>query len=193
MGSRRRGCAARESRADDAAGGADAVSEADPQSDRPARGGADLAGRTVSGSAQRGARLGGRATGGRGAEAAPGNVGDLARIWRRRGSGRGDSNDSRCARQRRRRARQRSAWRACAGSRRGVRRCSLTNSLVVGCAIGEKSAHSRAWSRRRIGVARSSEDQGVTPSGLPAVRRIAVEIAWAWLRYQPTSALAQMV
>ena len=34
-------------------------------------------------------------------------------------------------------------------------------------------------------------DQGVAPSGLPAVRRIAVEIAWAWLRYQPTSALAQ--
>ena len=34
-------------------------------------------------------------------------------------------------------------------------------------------------------------DQGVTPSGLPAVRRIAVEVAWAWLRYQPTSVLTQ--
>jgi transposase len=34
-------------------------------------------------------------------------------------------------------------------------------------------------------------DQGVAPSGLPAVRRIAVEIAWAWVRYQPTSALTQ--
>ena len=32
-------------------------------------------------------------------------------------------------------------------------------------------------------------DQGLTRSGLPAVRRIAVEIAWAWLRYQPTSTL----
>jgi transposase len=34
-------------------------------------------------------------------------------------------------------------------------------------------------------------DQGVMPSGVPAVKRVAVEIAWAWLRYQPTSALAQ--
>ena len=34
-------------------------------------------------------------------------------------------------------------------------------------------------------------DRGVAPSGLPAVRRIAVELAWAWLRYQPTSALTQ--
>jgi transposase len=34
-------------------------------------------------------------------------------------------------------------------------------------------------------------DQGVAPSGLPAVRRVAVEIAWAWVRYQPTSALTQ--
>ena len=34
-------------------------------------------------------------------------------------------------------------------------------------------------------------DQGLARSGLPAVRRVAVEIAWAWLRYQPTSALAR--
>ena len=34
-------------------------------------------------------------------------------------------------------------------------------------------------------------DQGLARSGLPAVRRVAVEIAWAWLRYQPTSALTQ--
>jgi transposase len=34
-------------------------------------------------------------------------------------------------------------------------------------------------------------DQGIAPSGLPAVRRIAVELAWAWLRYQPTSALTR--
>jgi transposase len=34
-------------------------------------------------------------------------------------------------------------------------------------------------------------DQGLVRSGLPAVRRVAVEIAWAWLRYQPTSALTQ--
>jgi transposase len=34
-------------------------------------------------------------------------------------------------------------------------------------------------------------DQGLTRSGIPAIRRVAVEIAWAWLRYQPTSALSQ--
>jgi transposase len=28
-------------------------------------------------------------------------------------------------------------------------------------------------------------------SGLAAVRRIAVEVAWAWLRFQPRSALTQ--
>ena len=32
-------------------------------------------------------------------------------------------------------------------------------------------------------------DQGLARSGLPAVRRVAVEIAWAWRRYQRTSAL----
>jgi transposase len=34
-------------------------------------------------------------------------------------------------------------------------------------------------------------DQGLTRSGLPAVRRIAVEIGWAWTRYQPLSALTR--
>lgn len=34
-------------------------------------------------------------------------------------------------------------------------------------------------------------DQGLVRSGLPAVRRIAIELAWAWRRYQPTSALTQ--
>jgi transposase len=34
-------------------------------------------------------------------------------------------------------------------------------------------------------------DQGLARSGLRAVRRIAVEIAWAWRRYQPDSALTQ--
>jgi transposase len=34
-------------------------------------------------------------------------------------------------------------------------------------------------------------DQGLARSGLPAVRRVAVEIAWAWRRYQPLSALTQ--
>ena len=59
----------------------------------------------------------------------------------------------------------------------------LRNRRQVGALTGLVSAPHRsgtiAW------------DQGVTPSGLPAVRRIAVEVAWAWLRYQPTSTLTQ--
>jgi transposase len=59
----------------------------------------------------------------------------------------------------------------------------LRNRREVGALTGLVSAPYRsgtiAW------------DQGVAPSGLPAVRRIAVEIAWAWVRYQPTSALTQ--
>ena len=59
----------------------------------------------------------------------------------------------------------------------------LRNRRQVGALTGLVSAPHRsgtiAW------------DQGVTPSGLPAVRRIAVEVAWAWLRYQPTSVLTQ--
>jgi transposase len=34
-------------------------------------------------------------------------------------------------------------------------------------------------------------DAGLSRSGLPAVRRIAIEIAWAWRRYQPHSALTR--
>jgi transposase len=34
-------------------------------------------------------------------------------------------------------------------------------------------------------------DQGLARTGIPAVRRVAVEIAWAWRRSQPTSALSQ--
>jgi transposase len=34
-------------------------------------------------------------------------------------------------------------------------------------------------------------DQGLVRSGIPAVRRLAIELAWAWLRYQPTSGLTQ--
>jgi transposase len=62
-------------------------------------------------------------------------------------------------------------------------RRGLRNRREVGALTGLVSAPYRsgtlAW------------DQGVAPSGLPAVRRVAVEIAWAWLRYQRTSALTQ--
>ena len=59
----------------------------------------------------------------------------------------------------------------------------LRNRRQVGALTGLVSAPYRSGTIMR--------DQGVAPSGLPAVRRIAVEIAWAWLRYQPTSALTQ--
>jgi transposase len=59
----------------------------------------------------------------------------------------------------------------------------LRNRRQVGALTGLVSAPYRSGTIVR--------DQGVTPSGLPAVRRVAVEIAWAWVRYQPTSALTQ--
>jgi transposase len=34
-------------------------------------------------------------------------------------------------------------------------------------------------------------DQGLTRGGIPGVRRVAVELAWGWLRYQPESVLSQ--
>jgi len=62
-------------------------------------------------------------------------------------------------------------------------RRALRNRREVGALTGLVSAPYRSGTIVR--------DQGIAPSGLPAVRRVAVEIAWAWLRYQPTSALAQ--
>lgn len=59
----------------------------------------------------------------------------------------------------------------------------LRNRRQVGALTGLVSAPFRSG-KVRI-------DQGLARSGLPAVRRIAVEIAWAWLRYQPGSALAR--
>jgi transposase len=57
----------------------------------------------------------------------------------------------------------------------------LRNRRQVGALTGLVSAP-YASGQTRI-------DQGLMRGGLPAVRRIAIEIAWAWLRYQPTSAL----
>lgn len=59
----------------------------------------------------------------------------------------------------------------------------LRNRRQVGALAGLVSAPSRSGTR--------VVDQGLTRSGLPAVRRIAVEIAWAWIRYQPMSALTR--
>lgn len=60
---------------------------------------------------------------------------------------------------------------------------ALRNRREVGALSGLVSAPYRSGSIQR--------DQGLVRSGVPAVRRLAVELAWAWVRYQPTSALTQ--
>lgn len=60
---------------------------------------------------------------------------------------------------------------------------ALRNRREVGALAGLVSAPYRSGTR--------VVDQGLARTGIPAVRRIAVEIAWAWLRYQPSSALSQ--
>ena len=37
----------------------------------------------------------------------------------------------------------------------------------------------------------SSHDQGITRAGNKHVRRLMVQLAWGWVRYQPDSALTQ--
>ena len=60
---------------------------------------------------------------------------------------------------------------------------TLRNRRQVGALSGLVSVPYRSGQR--------AVDQGLARSGVPAVRRIAVEIAWAWRRYQPTSALTR--
>ena len=60
---------------------------------------------------------------------------------------------------------------------------ALKNRRDVGALSGLVSAPYRSGTMQR--------DQGVVRSGVPAIRRIAIELAWAWRRYQPTSALTQ--
>ena len=59
----------------------------------------------------------------------------------------------------------------------------LRNRRQVGALCGLVSAPYQSGTRQH--------DQGLIGSGLPAIRRIAVEIAWAWVRFQPQSALTQ--
>jgi transposase len=59
----------------------------------------------------------------------------------------------------------------------------LRNRREVGALSGLVSAPYRSGTIQR--------DQGLVRSGVPAVRRLAIELAWAWRRYQPTSALTQ--
>jgi transposase len=58
---------------------------------------------------------------------------------------------------------------------------ALQNRRQVGALSGLVSAPYQSGETRR--------DQGLSRSGLPAIRRLAVQLAWGWLRYQPTSAL----
>jgi transposase len=53
----------------------------------------------------------------------------------------------------------------------------LRNRREIGALSGLVSLPFQSGERRL--------DQGLSRSGLPAVRRIAVQLAWAWLRYQP--------
>jgi transposase len=59
----------------------------------------------------------------------------------------------------------------------------LRNRREVGALAGLVSAPYRSGTQ--------VFDQGLMRSGIPAVRRIAVEIGWAWVRYQPQSALTR--
>jgi transposase len=59
----------------------------------------------------------------------------------------------------------------------------LRNRRQVGGLSGLVSAPYQSGETRR--------DQGLMRSGLPAVRRVAMQLAWGWLRYQPTSALSR--
>jgi transposase len=59
----------------------------------------------------------------------------------------------------------------------------LRTRREVGGITGLVSAPHQSGARR--------VDQGLTRGGLPRVRHIAGQLAWAWLRYQPTSALSR--
>jgi transposase len=59
----------------------------------------------------------------------------------------------------------------------------LRNRRQVGALCGLVSAPYQSGQR--------PVDQGLMRSGVPAVRRLAVEVAWLWVQYQPTSALTR--
>jgi transposase len=60
---------------------------------------------------------------------------------------------------------------------------ALRNRRQVGALCGLVSTPYDSGSRQI--------DQGLARSGIPAVRRLAVEVAWLWVQYQPTSTLTQ--
>jgi transposase len=59
----------------------------------------------------------------------------------------------------------------------------LHNRREVGALTGLVPTPSRSGTRVQEG--------GVAPGGIAAVRRIAIDLAWGWIRYQPTSTLTR--
>jgi transposase len=59
----------------------------------------------------------------------------------------------------------------------------ITNRRQLGALVGLVPAPYQSGER--------SHDQGITRAGNRHVRRLMVQLAWGWLRYQPDSALAQ--
>lgn len=93
-----------------------------------------------------------------------------------------------------------------AASRAGerVRRLRQLRGIQVGsAAILAKEVFARDLrNRRQVGALSgfvpvpyqsgdAAHDQGISRAGLKAVRRILVEVAWGWIRWQPDSALTQ--
>jgi transposase len=60
---------------------------------------------------------------------------------------------------------------------------ALRNRRQVGALCGLVSAP--------YASGREAHDQGLMPGGLPAVRRLAIQLAWGWRRYQRSSALTR--
>ena len=56
------------------------------------------------------------------------------------------------------------------------------NRREVGGVVGSPTPYDSGDSRR---------EQGISKAGNKRVRRVIVELAWQWLRYQPDSALTQ--
>ena len=53
------------------------------------------------------------------------------------------------------------------------------------------SERSWDWCRSRIAVTNGVQDQGISKAGRAELRRIGLQLAWCWVRWQPQSALTQ--
>ena len=59
------------------------------------------------------------------------------------------------------------------------------------CRMAGSSARSPAWCRCPIAATSASPDQGISKAGRGELRRISIQLAWCWLRWQPDSALGR--